>query len=707
MSFVGGIALLVMLPSLQVNDIWSFLRVSFPLLMIIVTGFIWGIMMTLKYGKANPFSMSLGHDIRQAPATEQEFELWREAIIKDLSAHATRIEEQSHQLTQRLIAFHEFEEFPNPIDLNRTSTRAEQAEEQKMRAKDQQVLKLVDQESQIFFDKLKQNAYSVNGQFNWQLMRDDGYNLARNVALIYRPNVNQPLLETSLDLLLRASGRMSFHFLVVLEQLPLDAKSYQIGQVYDSVRKAVAAYGYYRKASPYLGYLSRSFTLGRMVTSTNPVTAGIWWGASELGKLGAETAIKHLVNQQIVAIIQDLVRVVGYEVAAIYGGDFRYRDANWICAVELAEMLASFPLSRESLSFGLNEIGRFPLRNEYDRIFLYRCLANHKSSGWKRVSTNLLSYEERQQVAEILEHCWRTVLHGKTDDRIQKWRTDAEQRLGVKLKLEYTSSHIDQPQQLLQACLVSIAKWILYTKPMDISELSDLLKQTQIGSMLPADQFDQIVNEFEHDEFLTPAWPDIDPADPMLNTYLLDLFKLLMQLPPYHVGLEQEMLAMGQYYRKSAADIQKLLQGAAKSLLSPYEVPVALGKLPYPEQRALIMTGSYQEDVRFVFSSVTLQTREPALQKPLMLVGVADKVYLMNLEGQPAIWWTNSLKTEYKKVGGYLADSCEVQGGKWTPWVQENHPALAVQTPHFIVNGVMTAKYETYFAPLIQVVVKS
>ena len=79
-------------------------------------------------------------------------------------------------------------------------------------------------------------------------------------------------------------------------------------------------------------------------------------------------------------MLHDMVRVIGYEVASIYGGDVRHRDANWIYGVELAELVSRFPLSRDSLSSALKEVGSVQLLNEYDRIFLYRCLAAHRSA---------------------------------------------------------------------------------------------------------------------------------------------------------------------------------------------------------------------------------------------------------------------------------------------------------------------------------------
>ena len=59
---------------------------------------------------------------------------------------------------------------------------------------------------------------------------------------------------------------------------------------------------------------------------------------------------------------------------------FRQRDPDWHYALELIDLVHQFPPSRSSLEQSLKEIGSLPLRGEYDRVFLYRCLANRFSA---------------------------------------------------------------------------------------------------------------------------------------------------------------------------------------------------------------------------------------------------------------------------------------------------------------------------------------
>ena len=73
------------------------------------------------------------------------------------------------------------------------------------------------EETRLLFEHIKSNRYAAAGEFQWPLLRDDLHVLVTKVAHIYQPGVAQPLLETSLERVLRAGGRACLQFLVVLD----------------------------------------------------------------------------------------------------------------------------------------------------------------------------------------------------------------------------------------------------------------------------------------------------------------------------------------------------------------------------------------------------------------------------------------------------------------------------------------------------------
>ena len=92
-----------------------------------------------------------------------------------------------------------------------------------------------------------------------------------SVARIYKPDSEHPLLETSVERLLRAVNHASVQMLVHLEQLPLDVKSYNLRETYQYIRSGTKYYGYYKKVEPYWTYARPLYHLGRLAMGTNPI----------------------------------------------------------------------------------------------------------------------------------------------------------------------------------------------------------------------------------------------------------------------------------------------------------------------------------------------------------------------------------------------------------------------------------------------------
>ena len=102
--------------------------------------------------------------------------------------------------------------------------------------------------------------------------------------------------------------------------------------------------------------------------------------------------------------------------------------------VELAHLVSEFPLDRNSLRAVLTELGTLALRSSYDRIFLYRCVAQHVSPKPERFEQmDLLTEETRKQIAERL-HAFFLKHGGEAKERkVTKWRKELGKRLGVSI----------------------------------------------------------------------------------------------------------------------------------------------------------------------------------------------------------------------------------------------------------------------------------
>ena len=156
---------------------------------------------------------------------------------------------------------------------------------------------LLDAEAKQLYEKLREGYYKPDGKLDPQRIREDVDRLVTSVARVYRPDVKNPLLETSAEQLLRAASRSCLHILIVLERLPLNLKDESFSTLHGYVQKAVKAFDVYSSAEPYLGYASKAMYLGRFVAGANPLTLGVTWALTELGKRGAKAIGQKLIDE--------------------------------------------------------------------------------------------------------------------------------------------------------------------------------------------------------------------------------------------------------------------------------------------------------------------------------------------------------------------------------------------------------------------------
>ncbi|WP_373499668.1 hypothetical protein [Desulfococcus sp.] len=354
----------------------------------------------------------------------------RKAMGADLSRRTQLIAQRESDLFQKLMTFHEWMEFPAGLGAEEGQAPPACFE------KDQAVMALIRSRTEQLFEDIKNKVYQKDGRFEKGRLMMDMMALMESVARIYQPDSENPLLETNVELLLRAANRIALQMLVVLEQLPLDIKSYSIRNIHDNVQTGIKIYGVYKAANPYWTFLRPVYYLGRYGLGANPVTLGVAWALGEIAKTGAKKLSSHLANRYALNLLHDMVFIVGSEAAGIFGGDFRHRESNWVFGAELTDLMRRFPLSEEMLLHGLNEIGHLRLRSEYDRIFFYRCLAARKSADPGRVDARkFLNEAERTAVGKRLAVFFNRHIPHESSRKTRQWKADAEARLGIDIAI--------------------------------------------------------------------------------------------------------------------------------------------------------------------------------------------------------------------------------------------------------------------------------
>lgn len=302
---------------------------------------------------------------------------------------------------------------------------------------DRRLMALVEAESQRAFDRVLANRYAGEDGVDTDLVLEDVRSFIEQVARLYRPETEDPLLETDIELLAKSSSSAALHLLVVIEDLPLDFKSYNLAKVYRLIRRGASYYGTYKALRPYLETGLNALQVARLALGMNPASAGAAWVAGRFTSHGAKALGEHLLQQQALRLLHDFIRVLAFEAAMIYGGQFRHRDANWIYGAQLVnlEVARGQDLSGRDIAYG--DLCKLALRHEFDRIRLIRQLANGKplAMGGTRPEV-IMTREERESVAKRLAvHC-RTTGVDLDEPEVGRWREGAEAELAVPLGLD-------------------------------------------------------------------------------------------------------------------------------------------------------------------------------------------------------------------------------------------------------------------------------
>ncbi|WP_254513303.1 hypothetical protein [Anatilimnocola floriformis] len=626
-----------------------------------------------------------------------DFEEQQQQLQKQFESQAGQLDTREEALARRLQTFHEWMEFPEPLTLNAAPVPAGNVSE--LVRKDRQLMELLKAETQILYDNITSNKYVVEGKLIPLLIRDDAQQLVLKVARLYQPSAENPLLEVSLDQIMRAASRGSLNLLIVLDELPLAVKDYNLANLYQYVRRAVEAYRLYRKTEPYWPYANAAYYLSRFALGANPLTLGAWWILGSFGKQGATAIAQQVVNRQALALLSSVIRVIGCEVASIYGGDFRHRDANWIYGAELTELVSAFPLSREGLSAALKEIGALQFRSEYDRVFLYRCLAAHRSAQPAKYNAmDCLLSDERHAIATRLEKFLDLYLHGRSADRIAAWKQGVEARLQVKLAVGIKPALASVREQLADA-VRSLASYLVGEKELEGNDLPPLLSTSRTIMQLPAELRQPLVDSLRDNPPYFFEHPDLDPDSDLVTIYLDDLAALEARIPPHDPNRDEALFAVTAYLRKDAKVIEGLLNKHRGAYFADRLHPESQTRRAPPDvTRAVLDLLTGDTSRFFLYHPVQLEWPEgksplTIKQDDLWLLGTAERLLVFTAGIEPQVLWRGDPQVQATAIQKNLWTACQLTGGEWL--MPDVPQPLSIRLPLPLMST-----YNNYLKPL-------
>jgi len=649
----------------------------------------------------------------------EDFKQIKKSFEQEIEKRSLLIQKRENILSQKLITLHEWMEFPRGIDESENNEKDLVVKD--FHKQDQAVLELLKEQTDQLFKRIKNNYYQENGLFQKDRLFNDIFTLVDKIARIYNPESENPVLETSIEQLLRSINRTALHILVLMEQLPLDFKTYNLKKTFETVQAGVKAYSVYKNAMPYWDYLRPVYYLGRFTLGASPITIGVGWALGELAKSGAQKISSHIADRYALNLLYDIVFIIGNEAAGIFGGDFRHREANWIYGAELTEMLKHFPSSREILKGGLNEIGQLCLRNEYDRIFLYRCIAANKSAGpenFKPVS--FISFEERQSVAKKLEKFWIKLIADKKNCAVpESWKTKFEDRMGVKLCMN-TEIFSSSFQEKSTDCLFSLAGFLMSVKKSRGHDLPGLLSETRIITYADEKLRRETIQKLIDEPPMIFDYPDMEPSDPLLDDYIFDLIYLCVRTFPFdgsHKNIVEQVCGYFRY--KKIKDVQTHIDKIYCDFITEKLLPESPEKKLKPhDAHAISAFFDAGETLFFIYKNIYIEIPEDQKEKisnikdmELWLTGTSLRVMLLALpekkkddKTESLLIWQAIKKTpeQYdfyaEQIKGRIKSDCRISGGQWVLEQIKN----IVPSPFLRLSGHTITRYEKYFKLICQ-----
>lgn len=463
-----------------------------------------------------------------------------------LQDHADELTAREAQLTEQSLLLQQWLQFPDALDWNRQSSNdpslidhAQAVKADPLAKHDAELNQLIDDKTHELFEDIRNDVYRTEKGgvkvFDYARIRADLYRLLSDVVAIYKPGEQDFLLQTNLEASTRAIGQASLRLMVAAESLPGNVWQYNFQTIYDMVSRAVKAFGYYKTAKPYLDIASSVFYAGRFASGASPITLAAWWAASKATTYGASRLSEHVINEQAIGLIRQLVEIFAVEVAAIYSPRVRYRDPQWIYGVELVHFASQVPLPPEVRLAALGELGKLSLRAEYGRVSLMKQLAGGASSRPDRyMPAESLSQQDRVIVAQQLEqfvtkHLLKASVQQVSSEQLHHWFAEVAERLQIAIKK--WGHELSDQEQVVAACQTLLAFRLEFFGEEAAEAIKQLSGSKTLNELSPKKR-----EQWEAEGLTEPPFffapPPLPPDAEICEHWFNDLLAMVPPLPP-------------------------------------------------------------------------------------------------------------------------------------------------------------------------------
>lgn len=343
---------------------------------------------------------------------------------------ARRLDSRRAEIGKVLMAYGEWMEFPDFEAIQKVEWATTERS-----AQDAEVAALMERQADRVLERVSEGYYWEEGQLQTRALLLDFGEFVESIAGIYNPESERAILETNLGELLKSVNRVSLQVILLLEEIPLlDLKDWNLRQVTDKIRTASKVAKKYEDLQPILNPVRYLWQGSKFLLASNPLLAAGWIAGSNLIWKGGKKIGKRSLDGYLLSLVRQVLGIIAWETASIYDRTSRFRDPEWVYGVELAHLVSEFPLERESLRAALRELGALSLRSSYDRIFLYRCVAQHVSPKPERfIQADLMTEDTRKEIVESLTEFFREYVGDTREKKVARWRKDLAKRLEVQV----------------------------------------------------------------------------------------------------------------------------------------------------------------------------------------------------------------------------------------------------------------------------------
>ena len=343
---------------------------------------------------------------------------------------ARRLDSRRAEIGKVLMAYGEWMEFPDFEEIQKVEWATTERS-----AQDAEVAALMERQADRVLERVSEGYYWEEGQLQTRALLLDFGEFVESIAGIYNPESERAILETNLGELLKSVNRVSLQVILLLEEIPLlDLKDWNLRQVTDKIRTASKVAKKYEDLQPILNPVRYLWQGSKFLLASNPLLAAGWIAGSNLIWKGGKKIGKRSLDGYLLSLVRQVLGIIAWETASIYDRTSRFRDPEWVYGVELAHLVSEFPLERESLRAALRELGALSLRSSYDRIFLYRCVAQHVSPKPERfIQADLMTEDTRKEIVESLTEFFREYVGDTREKKVARWRKDLAKRLEVQV----------------------------------------------------------------------------------------------------------------------------------------------------------------------------------------------------------------------------------------------------------------------------------